>query len=51
MAKMETGIRRDMGELGVSLRREMAEMGASLHREMASGRVELLKRCFLFWIG
>ena len=51
MAKMETGIRRDMGELGASLRREMAEMGAGLHREMASGRVELLKWCFLFWIG
>jgi hypothetical protein len=62
MAAMEAGIRQDMGELGavlrremsamgVDLRREMTAVGANLHQEMASGRVELLKWCFLFWIG
>jgi hypothetical protein len=51
MAALETGLRRDMTELGTSLRREMTGMGAGLHQEMASGRVELLKWCFLFWIG
>jgi hypothetical protein len=62
MAAMEAGIRQDMGELGavlrremsamgVDLRREMTAIGTNLHQEMASGRVELLKWCFLFWIG
>jgi hypothetical protein len=51
MTAMEAGLRRDMTELGTSLRREMTELSAGLHREMASGRVELLKWCFLFWIG
>jgi hypothetical protein len=51
MTAMEAGLRRDMTELGTSLRREMTELSAGLHREMAAGRVELLKWCFLFWIG
>ena len=26
-------------------------MGAGIRQDMASGRVELLKWCFLFWVG
>lgn len=29
----------------------MVEMGAGIRQDMASGRVELLKWCFLFWVG
>ena len=29
----------------------MAELCAGIRQDMASGRVELLKWCFLFWVG
>ncbi len=58
MADMRAGIRQDMAEMAATLRREMTAMGAenraettSIRQEMAAGRVELLKWCFLFWIG
>ena len=29
----------------------MANMGSDLRGEIASGRVDLFKWCFLFWVG
>jgi hypothetical protein len=29
----------------------MVQMGAGIRQDMASGRVELFKWCFLFWVG
>lgn len=51
MAEMGAAIRRDMAEMGAAIRRDMVEMGAGIRQDMASGRVELLKWCFLFWVG
>lgn len=34
-----------------ALRQEMTAMGADLRQEMSNGRFELLKWCFLFWMG
>jgi hypothetical protein len=51
MTEMGASIRQDMTEMGASIRQDMAAMGASIRQDMASGRVELLKWCFLFWIG
>lgn len=58
MTEMGASIRRDMVEMGASIRQDMARMGADIRQEMtgirqdmASGRVELLKWCFLFWAG
>ena len=51
MTEMGAAIRRDMVEMGASIRKEMGEMGGSIRQDMASGRVELLKWCFLFWVG
>ncbi len=50
-AQMGASIRQDMVEMGASIRQEMAQMGASIRQDIASGRVEILKWCFLFWIG
>lgn len=51
MTAMGASLRQEMTEMGASIRRDMAQMGADLRAEMAAGRVELLKWCFLFWIG
>jgi hypothetical protein len=62
IVQVESRIRQDMAQMGASLRQEMADMRASLRQEMgdtraglreeiATGRVELFKWCFLFWIG
>jgi hypothetical protein len=58
IAQVDASLRRDMAEMGASIRQDMARMGADLRQEMAgirqdmaSGRVELLKWCFLFWVG
>jgi hypothetical protein len=51
MAQMGAGIRQDMAQMGASLRVESAALGTGLRAEIASGRVEILKWCFLFWIG
>ena len=44
IARTEAVLRRDMAEMGAGIRQEMAQMGANL-------RVDMLKWCFLFWIG
>jgi hypothetical protein len=44
-------LRREMTTLWSGLRGEMQAQGADLKSELAAGRSELLKRCFLFWIG
>ena len=62
MAKMESAIRQDMGEMGSAIRHDMGEMGSAIRQDMAKmesairqdiadGRFEILKWCFLFWIG
>lgn len=51
MAKMGASIREDMAQMGASIREDMVRMGAGIRQDMSSGRVELLKWCFLFWIG
>jgi hypothetical protein len=51
MAEMRADIRGEMAQMGTDLRKEIAHMGADLRRDMATGRVEMLKWCFLCWIG
>jgi hypothetical protein len=50
MAEMGSSIRKDMLEMGASIRQDMAGMGATIRHEAATGRVELLRWCFLFWV-
>jgi hypothetical protein len=62
MVTMAAGLRQEMSAMGATLRQEMVGMGATLRQEMAAmrsglsqeiatGRVELFKWCFIFWIG
>jgi hypothetical protein len=51
IAQVEASLRREMTEMGAAIRRDMAELCAGIRQDMASGRVELLKWCFLFWVG
>lgn len=44
-------VRVQIAQVESSLRVEIAQMGAGIRQEMASGRVELFKWCFLFWVG
>jgi hypothetical protein len=45
------GLRVQIAQTEAVLRRDMAEMGSGIRQEIATGRVEMLKWCFLFWIG
>ena len=51
MAQMGGDIRQEVGQMGGDIRREVAQMGGDIRQEIATGRVEMLKWCFLFWIG
>ena len=51
IAQTEAVLRRDIAEMGADIRREVAQMGGDIRQEIAAGRVEMLKWCFLFWIG
>ena len=51
MAQMGASIRQDTAQMGASIRQDMAQMGAGIRNDMATGRVELIKWCFIFWIG
>ena len=61
MAEMGASIRQDMARVGADIRQEMTgirqEMTGirqemtGIRQDVASGRVELLKWCFLFWVG
>jgi len=51
IAAMGAAIRGEMAQQRATIREEMAAMGAAIRGEIAAGRVELLKWCFLFWIG
>jgi len=58
MRELGASLRGEMRELASSLRRELGELGASLRGEIAAlrqenleGRFELLKWCFVFWVG
>jgi hypothetical protein len=51
MAQLSANLRQEMTELRANLRQEMAQLGAALREEIADGRFELIKWCFLFWLG
>ena len=51
MAQLGASLREEMAQLGASLREDMAQLGTSLREDIATGRVELFKWCFLFWVG
>jgi hypothetical protein len=51
MSGLGADLRQEMTELRANLRQEMAQLGAALREEIADGRFELLKWCFLFWLG
>ena len=51
MARMGATIREEMAQMGASIRVETAQMGAGIRHDIAGSRVELLRWCFLFWIG
>ena len=62
MAKQAAELRQEIATQGAELRREMTTLWsglrgelqaqrADLRSELAAGRSELLKWCFLFWIG
>ena len=51
IAQVESSLRVELAQMGAGIRQEMAQMGAGIRQEMASGRVELFKWCFLFWVG
>jgi hypothetical protein len=50
-AQVEASLRTEIAQMGASIRQDMAQMGASIRNDMATGRVELFKWCFIFWIG
>ena len=49
--QMGADIRREVAQIGGDIRREVALMGGDIRQEIAIGRVEMVKWCFLFWIG
>jgi hypothetical protein len=51
MAGLRADLRQEMAAMRADVRQEMAAMGAGLRQEMGTGRVELFKWCFLFWVG
>jgi hypothetical protein len=51
IAQVDASLRQEITETRASLRQEIAETSAALRLDLASGRVELLKWCFLFWMG
>jgi len=51
IVRVESSLRQDIGHLEVRLRQAIGEQIAALRAEIATGRVELFKWCFLFWIG
>ncbi len=51
MAEMGADLRTEMAQMGAAVRQEMGQMGGGIRQEIATGRVEMLKWCFLFWIG
>ena len=51
LSQVESSIRQDMAAMRSSLGQDIANMGSDLRAEIASGRVDLFKWCFLFWVG
>lgn len=45
------GVRVELAHVGAALRDEIRQVDGAIRQEMSAGRVELLKWCFLFWIG
>jgi hypothetical protein len=51
IAHSEAALRQEIGQLEVRLQQELSQMEVRILREMATGRVDLLKWSFVFWIG
>ena len=51
IAQVESSLRVELAQMGAGIRQEMAQRGAGIRQEIASGRVDLFKWCFLFWVG
>jgi hypothetical protein len=51
LTKMESALRGDMSKMESTLRADMSRMEAVVRQDTGAGRVELLKWCFVFWIG
>jgi hypothetical protein len=49
--ELATTLRSELKDGDNALRLEMRDLGASLRVEMQNDRFELLKWCFLFWVG
>jgi hypothetical protein len=50
-AAMESGIRQDMARMESGIRQDMGRMESGLKQDINTARFDLLKWCFLFWIG
>ena len=46
-----SALRVQLSQVESSLGQDIASMGSVLRSEIASGRVDLFKWCFLFWVG
>lgn len=51
MAQGFAAVRQEMAQGVAAVRQEMARGFSALRRELAETRVDLLKWCFVFWIG
>jgi hypothetical protein len=51
MAAMKSGIRQDMARMESGIRQDMGRMESGLKQDINTARFDLLKWCFLFWIG
>ena len=51
ISQVEARLRQEFARVESSIRQDMAELRASLREDIAAGRVDLLKWCFLFWVG
>jgi hypothetical protein len=51
LAQSEAGLREQLSQTESRLRQEIAASTGTIRQEIASGRVELFKWSFLFWIG
>ena len=51
MTGMGAHLQQQITVMRAELGQEISRMGAELRQEMASGRLDLIKWCFIFWIG
>ena len=51
LAQGEASLRQEIAESRAEMRQDIARSSAVLRQEIATGRVELFKWCFIFWVG